>query len=292
MKWNDPEVAPSQLNWDPPSWNGLRFESREEAEEDKESSGSSQSQEQNGTRPPTHLSLLRGFEAKRKLEKVGMPTGKSLSPSRVKSPFKPARDFSQTQPMPSCPEVKPPQIMFGKTTPLLKEHDLNLDPNPFEETVGPIGNPFGPPLSPVNWRQFQQVYEFKVITPLDVSSVITPVLYQWNVIVMSSGDPQPLENPDEPGQKLATTLTLRIPGRNFGMATRVKQMLLWMNFEELLQSEICSDGLIGIRFVLKSSALLGYYCVNACGSRQICPQNSGGLSWTPKPLQPLEDEFM
>jgi len=126
-----------------------------------------------------------------------------------------------------------------------------LEQDRSEETPRQTGMQYGPPPSPVISNPFRRKLVLSAIGPYELLVRITTLLAQWNDPALCSGVQLELESPDVLGTKQDWVLIVRILGNfsltlgpNFGAATRVKEMLLSMNFVEESMLPTYCDGWI------------------------------------------------
>jgi len=131
------------------------------------------------------------------------------------------------------------------------------------------------------WNNAIRQYEFCITDPC-VQFLVTMQSQLLSYVQQKSiGVQLELGNLDEHGMKQdCWSLTLRIPGPSFGVATEVRQMLLSMNFEEVSTYPISLDGLTDIQSEWNSKDHLPVYVPKDSGSRATFIPESGIQSWT------------
>ena len=127
--------------------------------------------------------------------------------------------------------------------------------------------------------EFQPISTFDIIVRSEeLGQIIYNHLSAW-LGCSSIGGTLVQANHTKPGKKPLLILTLRIPLLNGGMGTRVREMLLLMNFEELFKSPIFSDGLTSTLAVYKRKEPTSHFVPRIFGSRRIWTLDPGILSW-------------
>jgi len=184
-------------------------------------------------------------------------TGNSLLHSRQRSLSPLSVRYLATNAMPSSLAPRPRSPTYSRMTPLLRALGLSGEQSPSEEMLRPTGSQYGPPPSPEIWQASQRMYALRATGPSSALELIMNQCLLWYECATFTGVPPVQVNLVGRGMKQDWTLTLRIPGPNFGVVIKLKQMLSLMNFEAELTSPICSDGLIDIQYVWKSREEVG-----------------------------------
>ena len=180
--------------------------------------------------------------------------------------------------------MKPPgqkrqRGMCGKKKPLCPEPDLNKEENRSTAPLPPIGNLSGNLPWPETIPPSPPMYEYVVsISSLESALDLREGL-RANVPFPYSMVRLDLENPEERGRKPRLKLTLRILDPSGGMAIRVNQLLLSMNFVEVSTSRTYSDGLIDIQCLWKQKEEVSRLSARKFGSQAICTQTTGTQTW-------------
>lgn len=146
----------------------------------------------------------------------------------------------------NSPKLEQPATMCGKKTRMStggSNSGRNRSMLPTQRTGKGSGN--GP--ARVLFPRSRQESEFVLIELSDQSRQITLNQLEWSELVSYTGVQLEQVSHGELGMKRAWTLTLRTHGTSSGAATKVKNMLLSMNFEVLSTSHTCSAGWIGTR---------------------------------------------
>lgn len=260
-------------------------------QDDKAYSGSSQSQLQTGLPRSSSLKTCSGYVGKQKKEdKQATDTGKSSLPGRRKNQSESVNPFLVPEDTMNSLDPKQQRTTSGRKTRALKALNLNMDLDPLPETPSQIGTTYGPPPSPVPWKQSRPILEFAITELFDRSSLITKQFQCWSDSVPFFLAELELVNPKEHGRKPLTTFILRIHEPSSGVVTMVNATLLSMNFEEVSTYLIYSDGLIATRFEWKSKAAQNHSWLLSSGSRPISPPPDGGQSSIKRPWMPLCEE--
>ena len=127
--------------------------------------------------------------------------------------------------------------------------------------------------------EFQPISTYDIIVRSEeLAQIIYNHLSAW-LGCASIGGTLVQANHTKPGKKPLLILTLRIPLLNGGMGTRVREMLLLTNFEELYKSPIFSDGLTSTLAVYKRKEPTSHFTPRTFGSRRIWTLDPGILSW-------------
>lgn len=212
---------------------------------------------------------------KNKGMKPGFVTGNSSLRLETRRLSPPSRTFLERLAMLNSPDQKllPPTV--SKTRPPLLELDSSMEYCPYDETLDPTGNPYGPPPSPVQLKRFQRLYEYSLIAPLEELVKIMHLLDQWKENVSYTLDQQELGNPTELGQRpdMRRTLSVRVPSG--GPAIKVKRMLLLTSFEEWWTYPICFAGSTVIQSMWKLKAPQSPYWQPNSGSPPTSQWNTG-----------------
>lgn len=125
------------------------------------------------------------------------------------------------------------------------------------------------------WTRSLQTYTFVVTTNCQESLRIMLDQLQWFVPALFFGDQLEQESQNVPGKKQETLHTLRIPEQSGGMATRVRQTLSLMNFEEVSTYHICFDGWIATHAQWKRKGEICLCKQPIFGLPQTSPLSSG-----------------
>jgi len=223
--------------------------------------------------------MLCGSLANRNLELLGDTCiGNSAWPLKPKSLLPELKKCLDVEYMPNFQGPKPPPTTAVRRT--LELMDLgNGVQNPFVETAVPTGSTYGPPPSPEISIPSLQTFEWFLIGPFEV---LGRTSWRLGIYLLTIGllfekysyfgAERVLENREEPGTKPGWTLIVRIPGPNSGMDTRVRKVLLSMNFEEESMLPIYCGGVIGIRSVWKLKDPADHWRLKESGLRRM---------WTP-----------
>lgn len=152
----------------------------------------------------------------RRLAPVDIITGSSsVAPSETLDP-RLSRAAFLSRLMSSSQDQQQPRPMFGRTTPLLMEQDLNSEQDPLEETPLSTGTQSGTWPDQETLSPSPLTSEFKIILPLDGFGRIMrrlPLLLgsAWSFMVLPV-----LANHGVHGVKQVGMLTLRTRARNSG----------------------------------------------------------------------------
>lgn len=129
--------------------------------------------------------------------------------------------------------------------------DSNMEPSQLTVVQIRIGKPSETVLNVENWTLSRQTFMCEVIShSKELPQIICNLLLK-NEQYIAFGEPQELESQEERGMKRHYKRTQRILAANFGMATWVKNTLLWMNSVEGLTSVTYSDGSTDIQLLWK-----------------------------------------
>lgn len=142
---------------------------------------------------------------------------------------------------------------------------------------------------PVQYQSNKLFIRFVIILQSERSAQILRDQLQIFVECWFTGDQQVLVKLEELGKKEAWMLTLKCPVPNFGMVTRVKNLLLSMNLEEILESPIYCDGLIGILALWKSKGVAQFSVLSYLSLPRTFIQENGIPPWTLQPSSPLKE---
>ena len=204
-------------------------------EEDKVYSGSSQSPVLTGLHLLSSLATCNGSEDKPKKEvKLDTDTGKSWSRGRRKNPSENVNPFLVSEDTMNSLDPKQQRTTSGRKTRALRGHNLNMDLDPSQETPSQIGTKYGPPPSPVTWKQSRPISEFAITELSSRSHLIINQFQSWSESVPFFMAELEQVNPGVPGKKPVQTLILRIHEPNSGVVMMVSQTLSLMNFEEVI----------------------------------------------------------
>jgi len=251
--------------------------------DDRVSFGSSQSPTMYGNRLYLPESPISGDN--RRLGSPVSTTGSLWSTSARRSPSRVSRASFLTRLMESSPDQVLQNNMSSRMLPpcpeLASSWEANLSYDQERQTGMLYGNARNQEIS----NQSRLMYVFKVILAYDVLERILPNLLLWNEVVMSTGALPVLENLGVLGMRRVSLLILRVPVPNFGMAIRVKHMVILinqlssMNLEEKLGLDTYCDGLIGTQFWWRSKDLQSYCLAPTSGLLPICHLPSGIQAW-------------
>lgn len=225
------------------------------------------------------------YEANWNAEKVALSTGSCFSLIRPKS----LSDRFEQHGLPSLDtgnslDPQPPKNTYGKLSHALV-NPLNLEPVDLEGMSQPTGLLLGKTQSKDCSMIFPQTFLFDITV---ISSRFALQAYSrllWSDLVKSTGAELTLESHSAPGMKPASTLILKIRGRSFGTVTQIKEMLCWMNFEEVLTYPICLDGSTATRSEWKSKEAPFLSQQPASGSLRTCPRQLGIRNWMQQRIQ-------
>lgn len=228
------------------------------------------------------------FEDSLNLEKEATDTGNCCSCLKENKDYHGSKRNSPLATL-NCQEVKPQLRMSGKKT-LGLVNPLNTAKNQSTETQKKTGHKLKTGHKVVNLKKSLKTYMFVIITPS--SGLQKIIVDQLQEILKSSsiGGVLALANHEELGKRQELIVTLRILEQSGGMATRVKLMLSWMNFEELSISEISLPGSIVIRAEWREKEVRSLWQQKTSGSPPIFTPANGTLTWTTKPTTPLKEE--
>lgn len=243
------------------------------AEEDRESTGSSQSPvmdslpTQSQPAPGSGGSLRRG-------RRRAMSTGRLFAAS-IQNRASMVSNSGLESVMPNSRAVSPPPSTSGRTLPPYQELDSNLGQDHLtgarEETGSVSGNSLRRDDCWISRRRF----EFQVIELSEQFQATLLARLEWSELATSFGVRVELVNQGLLGNLLERKLILRIPYRNSGVAIMVKRMLLSMNFGEVSLSLTCCDGWTDIRSTWKLKVRRSRYLPKEFGSRAIYRRVSG-----------------
>lgn len=211
--------------------------------------------------PPTDQSVSLGSEDSWSSPNQDSCTGSSSSASTGKVPSERCSNSSATS-TPSSPTQMQRSTMSGKTIPRYAApgsfsqlrsniQDLNLGHARSTARVKRIGKMYGIMLSPETLNEFLPPSEFRIIGLSAVSAQIMHNQLLCSDLVQYCGVQLALVKARGRLRKLVWAVSLRLPRQNGGMDMIVKKMLSSMNFEEILHSNISSDGLTGILHLWK-----------------------------------------
>jgi len=176
--------------------------------------------------------------------------------------------------MPNSPDQKQPlPIVLKKKVEM--ENLLSSESSLSEGTTNETGSQYGPPQSPDFLSQFQPISEWYLIGPSGRLPATSQLACQLKDMLQCYGELLALENQSVLGMKLESMLMLKIHDPSFGMVTKVRRVLLLMNFEEESTSRICCDGLIVTRSVWRSKAVRDRRLWKRCGSHPMSTQTVG-----------------
>jgi len=215
--------------------------------------------------------------------------GKSSSSSEESSDSE-ASGQSLDQYTPSPPDPLLLWNTFGKTRLLSQGLDSNSASDQSTAVNLRIGTLYANKHALEHYRQYRQTYSLDVTTNSEESNLIIADLLGLSKKYAVIGVLPQVVKVTVPGPKQGPTLTLKILGPNFGMATAVKQMLLLTNTVDQLTSRTCSAGWTNIRFALKLKEALQYLTRVTSGSLLTCTPEIGTPSLTPTQPQRSSDE--
>lgn len=124
-------------------------------------------------------------------------------------------------------------------------------------------------------KEYPVIFDFDITVPYDQSHQTMLDLLGLIDSVPSSGVKLELESRIKHSLKREMERTLRVLQLSSGMATKVKNMLLSMNFEEQSVSSTFYDGQINILAWWKSKDQLRHCELQRFGSPAISPSKSG-----------------
>lgn len=183
-------------------------------------------------------------------------TGNLFVRSSPGNPFDNANVRSVQQRIANSPDLMQPRSTYGRMTPpwdSVSPTESSLSGG----TLNSTGSPFGPPPSPESLSPYQPTCVLLAIGPFGILHQILIILNLWSAHVSFTGVQLELASHGGPLRKLGWELIIRIPGRNGGSVTRVKNMLSSTSFEELLTSPISSGGSTVTRYLWKRKDLVG-----------------------------------
>jgi hypothetical protein len=152
--------------------------------------------------------------------------------------------------------AKQQKNMCGNKTLPSMEHDLNWGGDLCSEIEKMIGMQSEQRQKVEIYDPSQVMFSFAITFHYEPLLRITLRQLLWRDNVMFSGDALEVVRVEEPGQRQEWKLTLRIREPNGGVVTKVKKMLLLMNFEEESTSPTYLDGWTDIQSVWKQKGLL------------------------------------
>jgi len=179
---------------------------------------------------------LRSFAMSRdseRLDKEDMITGRCSPSSFARRLSPPVEVCSEVELTVSALDQQQRIDMSGKTTPVSRVLDLNMEQSLSSEIQASTGTQSGTWLNQDPSSSYHLPYEFSIIglSGQSLQTLLNHLLLRD--LVTSFGVRLELESRDELGQKPDWELTLKIPERNFGVGTEVKTTLSWMNLEEV-----------------------------------------------------------
>lgn len=190
---------------------------------------------------------------------------------------------------PSPVDQRQPETMFGKNQPAWAPVS-NLDNIQCEETTKPIGPEYGKRPSLEILRQYQTTYVFHIIALSEQSALTTRNLLRQSEWLCVSGAQLRLESQEEPGSWADWKLTAKIPAPSFGAGTKVKNLLLSMNFVVASTSVTSCDGWIDILCTLRPKEPANLWQQPNSYSPPICPPQNGTQPSIKLPMKHLLDD--
>lgn len=184
-------------------------------------------------------------------EKADSSTGNSLFAFEPKCLW-PRSGKSLVTPMPNSPDPKQQETMSIKKTPEWKAQPSNS--GSYRSTVEsqPTGMKYENSPLPEPLQAFPVTYLYVITMHCEELAQTTYDQLVWSELFQYFGVELELGSHVEPGKKRVWKLTLKTPTANFGMVTKVTDMLSLMNFAEESQSVTYLDGSIGIQSLWKS----------------------------------------
>jgi len=206
-------------------------------------------------------------------------TGRSSSTCQERGLFDPF-ESSLGHTTTNSPDPRLQKTMFGRRLLESLEPNLNLGADRCKETNQPTGTKSGSPLPREESPTYLRTSVFVVISHCEPSARHLLFRLGLNEWLMSIGARLVLESREELGEKGEWTVILKIRERNFGVVTKIKEMLSLMSFEETSTFPICYDGWIDIQSGWKSKDQACPCMLKRFGSRQMFIQLNGGRNWT------------
>lgn len=208
------------------------------------------------------------------LEKEDSYTGSScstqeptLEDQRLPNSFK--------NPMWSFPGVLPLPSMSGKKKPASPIRNSSSENCPSSVTALLTGMLSEKPQLAEYLNQCRAMFTYAVTTNCEELARTTYDRLLWSELVQFFGVELVQGNRVRLGKKREWKLTLRIQDQNFGMATKITDMLSWMSFEEELISLTCSGGWIDIQSSWKLKEQAWCCQQHTFGSLQTSIRDSG-----------------
>lgn len=152
-----------------------------------------------------------------------------------------------------------------------------------------IGTKSGPKRKRETSKEFPATFDFDITVQYDQSHPIMLDLLDAIDDASSSGVKLELVNHIEHSLKRENERTLKVRQLSSGTATRVKNMLYSMNFEEQSLSSTYLDGLINIHAWWKLKDPQYLFVQRPSGSPQTYPQKIGTPQSTETPSEPSGD---
>ena len=180
-------------------------------------------------------------------------------------------------------EAPPPMNTFGKTTQLLQERDSNLARNLFGETLEQIGPVFESTRNVEISEVSPMIYTFVITVRSKELAKTYASRLLWTEAVQFSSVRLELVKAIGPGVKQGYKLILRTPSQSGGVATKLKNTLLSMNFVVLLVSPIYYGGLTDIQSWWKPKEELDLLWQSNSGSPPMLSQSFGTQNWMRPP---------
>lgn len=149
-----------------------------------------------------------------------------------------------------------------------------------DETLSQIGTLYELQRLKEIWtpKESQQMFTLRIIGPCPESLQTILDLLLWKDGATSFGVQRAPERATPHGWKQAWTLIAKTPEQNGGVDTRVKRMLLLMNFEERSTFHTFSAGPIDTLFVWNVKEVRSPALSETFGSPPISPLRSGILN--------------
>lgn len=196
--------------------------------------------------------LLCGYVGNRSLESLAdISIGNSASPSGRRCLWPPSRESLAEVSMPSSQGVSTPPVIVARRLQESQVHGSG-EVDLFVETSRLTGTQYGPPPSPELLAPSRVKLEYLIMETLDGLDPIIWRLEQYFARSAFTGARVELANLAEPGMKAEWMLTVSVLDPSSGMDTQIRRLLSSMNFVVGSTSLISSDGVTGIRYVLKS----------------------------------------
>lgn len=218
---------------------------------------------------PGSLTESSGLEDSSSEESQASSIGNSFLDSQPNNPFDVSKQSLEPISMQNLPSVKQQRTMSGKIKLRYKVPDSNLARKHSNDPARQTGNECGILQSPVTSLLSQPPFEFLI---MGLSERLSKTIFNRILkcdVYRFSGARLELGKVAVRGTRRVFQLILRLPLLNSGTGTKVSQMLLSMNFEELSKCPTFCDGWIGTRSLWKSKVLPPAYVANDSGSPPI-----------------------